>query len=93
MNPHYQPYYSESPNNAKTPPADYHNPVPVFFLTVKDCKFQFLLGLRSEFEDSKDKMFDVKIGEKNISEWLNDALTNHGIGAKTAVGYGYMQEE
>jgi CRISPR-associated protein Cmr6 len=88
MNPHYQPYYSEPSNNAKTPPADYHNPIPVFFLTVKDCSFQFLVGINKELEDRK--VFEINIGNKTIKQWLTDALTNHGIGAKTAVGYGYM---
>ncbi len=85
MNPHYQPYYSESPKDAKTPPADYHNPVPVFFLTVKDCSFQFLIGTKEE-----SNVFTDVIENKNIIDWLTDALQKHGIGAKTAVGYGYM---
>lgn len=88
MNPHYQPYYSEPSNNAKTAPADYHNPIPIFFLTVKDCAFQFLVGVNNELEDRK--MFEMDLGDKTIKQWLTDALTNHGIGAKTAVGYGYM---
>ncbi|MCS7081364.1 MAG: type III-B CRISPR module RAMP protein Cmr6, partial [Chloracidobacterium sp.] len=29
MNPHYAPYYQ-----GNEPPADYHNPVPIFFLTI-----------------------------------------------------------
>jgi len=92
MNPHYQPYYSESPANAKTAPSDFHNPVPVFFLTVKDTSFQFIIGSREGY------LTDYKIGGKDgkdgkdINEWLKEALTTHGIGAKTAVGYGYMKE-
>ncbi|MEN7546981.1 type III-B CRISPR module RAMP protein Cmr6 [Rapidithrix thailandica] len=92
MNPHYQPYYSESANNAKTPPADYHNPVPVFFLTVTGCSFQFMVAARTD-ADGKNPL-ELGIGkkdkDKNVEEWLKEALTNHGIGAKTAVGYGYM---
>ncbi|BCB96580.1 hypothetical protein JZK55_15020 [Dissulfurispira thermophila] len=34
--------------------------------------------------------------EKNLHEiaisWLKKALTEHGIGAKTAVGYGYFEK-
>lgn len=80
MNPHYAPYY-----NGDKPPADYHNPIPIFFLTVdKKTEFQFMLG-------SKDLEWRKWIiGGKNIFEWLQEALQNHGIGAKTAVGYGYM---
>ena len=55
-------------------------------MTVQNTHFQFLVGAKNE----KD-LQDLKIVEKNITVWLKDALTNHGIGAKTAVGYGYMQ--
>jgi CRISPR/Cas system CMR subunit Cmr6 (Cas7 group RAMP superfamily) len=33
----------------------------------------------------------AQIRDKSIKEWLKEALTNHGIGAKTAVGYGYFE--
>lgn len=84
MNPHYGPYYAD--NNAKTPPADYHNPVPVHFITVAKTKFRFIVGA-----------YDIKwlketIEKKPITEWMLEALTVHGIGAKTAVGYGYMAQ-
>lgn len=84
MNPHYGPYYT---GDGKTPPADYHNPVPIFFLAVdKKTKFQFIIG-------SKDKDWKNWIIEgKTIDSWLTSALQNHGIGAKTAVGYGYMEK-
>jgi CRISPR-associated protein Cmr6 len=83
MNPHYGPYYT---GNGKTPPADYHNPIPIFFLTVdKRTEFQFIIGSK-HFEWS-----GWEIGNRNIEQWLKSALENQGIGAKTAVGYGYMQ--
>jgi len=82
MNPHYQPYYSD--NLGKTPPADYLSPNPVFFLTIENTKFQVLIGSR-EIE----KIGKI-IGGKSLQNWLSDALTQHGIGAKTAVGYGYL---
>ena len=81
MNPHYGPYY-----NGKDAPADFHNPIPIFFLTVeKNTEFQFMLGSKNT------EWLSWKIGEKDINWWLQHALDNHGIGAKTAVGYGYMQ--
>jgi len=83
MNPHYAPYYS---GDGKVPPADYHYPIPIFFLTVdKKTVFQFILG--SKYPEWKSWI----IGGRNIIEWLDHALENHGIGAKTAVGYGYMK--
>lgn len=81
MNPHYGPYY-----NGKEAPADYHNPIPIFFLTIeKQTQFQFILGSRNT------EWLNWKIEGMSITEWLKHALENHGIGAKTAVGYGYME--
>ena len=78
MNPHYGPYYK-----GEAPPADYHNPVPLFFLTVKNATFDFYLGM-------KPKHYNKDLLDK-ANTWLEKALTEHGIGAKTAVGYGYMK--
>ena len=82
MNPHYQPYYGDNSN--KKPPTDYYKPIPVFFLTVTDCSFQFIIGSNNK------ELLTRELGGKTIFGWLKDALQNHGIGAKTAVGYGYM---
>ena len=93
MNPHYQPYYND--DDAKTPPADWFNPVPIFFLTIKNTGFQFLFGIRKGRDN-----FKVEINGENkgnviefLSNELKEALTNHGIGAKTAVGYGRFKIE
>jgi CRISPR-associated protein Cmr6 len=48
------------------------------FLTVEDTEFQFLIGFKDEVYDGFITLF-------------KEALTEHGIGAKTAVGYGYFQ--
>jgi CRISPR-associated protein Cmr6 len=48
------------------------------FLTVEDTTFQFLLGFKDEVDSGFVNLF-------------KEALTNHGIGAKTAVGYGYFE--
>ena len=58
------------------PPADWQTPKPIQFLTVEKTKFEFVLLSREE-----------KILSK-ASEWLQSALENFGIGAKTALGYG-----
>lgn len=85
MNPHYGPYYSEG-----KPPADYHDPKPIFFLTVENTPFEFIIGIK-EKDNQKIERGNFK-GHmlKVASDWLKDALQNHGIGAKTSVGYGYM---
>ena len=87
MNNHYQPYY-----NGEAPPADYHKLNPIIFLTVEKLTFQFMVGLHRGVENT-----NIKLGAKSgdmlsvVSDFLKDALTEKGIGAKTAVGYGYMQ--
>jgi len=90
MNPHYGPYYSNSSGN--TPPADYHNPNPIFFLTVEDAKFEFIIGIKEKDNTAIQKgIFEGKYPLEVGYEWMKKALNEHGIGAKTAVGYGYLQ--
>ncbi len=80
MNPHYGDYYS----NDNIPPADYLSPVPIIFLTVgKDAKFNFIFGVKRK----EDEVY-----LETTKSWLESALKEHGIGAKTAVGYGYMKQ-
>jgi CRISPR-associated protein Cmr6 len=81
MNVHYPKYY-----NGSEPPTDTQSPIPVVFLTVVDTPFMFLIGSKHS------KLTESKIENKTIGEWLIEVLSEHGIGAKTAVGYGYMQE-
>ncbi len=79
MTPHYPKWY-----DGTQPPTDTQSPVPIPFLTVAGTPFQFLVGSREQ------EIVEAKIGDKTISQWLKNALENHGIGAKTAVGYGYF---
>lgn len=83
MNVHYQDYYSD--NKGKKAPTDHQKTTPISFLTVSGSSFQFILGGRE-----KTLVEEGKIADKTISDWLKDALESHGIGAKTAVGYGYF---
>lgn len=82
MNVHYPKYYQGT-----EAPTDTQSPNPVMFLTVTKSPFLFLVGAYDlDFKNSK-------IDGKNIQEWLKLALTQHGIGAKTAIGYGYFKEQ
>lgn len=77
MNPHYGDYYGDDTN--RTPPADYLNPVPIKFLTVaKDTFFIFRALV--------DKEQPELIGK--VKAAFRKVLTEEGVGAKTAVGYG-----
>lgn len=78
MNVHYRDYY----NNTGAP-KDTDSPNIVSFLTVKaGTLFQFIIGA---------KKHNLMFQGKQLGDWLREALSEHGIGAKTAVGYGYMQ--
>ncbi len=102
MNPHYPEYYKEG---SSKPPADWQNPVPIFFLTIKDTSFQFLFGIRKSCTDVEyEKLSNVSFqhpsdpemnkegsAEKVLKDLLEEALTFTGAGAKTATGYGRMR--
>ena len=87
MNVHYPDYYGGS-----KPPADYQNPHPIFFLTVRDSAFQCMIGIKNK--DNTIINDEGKFKGQNIlkvaENYVKEALSEHGIGAKTAVGYGYM---
>lgn len=80
INNHYQPYYEDK--EGKVPPADWHSPNPVFFLTLKGVTFQFHLGIHNTS--------DLELLQRAEAS-LQYALLNTGIGAKTAIGYGLFQ--
>ncbi len=86
MNVHYPDYYG-----GKKPPTDYQNPIPIYFLTVKETPFEFIVGIREQNNaiikngGSKDRT-PMEV----VYEYMKKALSEHGIGAKTAVGYGYF---
>ena len=77
MTPHYDDYYKDKKNIIA--PTDTQNPVPINFLTVEDTKFKFFIASKEKIENEFIYLF-------------KKALTEHGIGAKTAVGYGYFEE-
>lgn len=81
ITPHYTPYYSKEER-----PGDWHNPTPIPFLTIdKSQKFIFFIAPRT-----KEYVQDCK----KTLEWLEDAITILGAGAKTATGYGrFMPSE
>ena len=78
MNVHYRDYYQDK--SGKTPPGDWMNPNPIFFLAVeKGTKFRFCVASKSQ-----------ELAEKAM-ELLKEAVKNIGIGAKTSAGYGYFE--
>ncbi|HEX5115090.1 MAG TPA: type III-B CRISPR module RAMP protein Cmr6 [Pseudonocardiaceae bacterium] len=78
LTPHAKPYYDQGNRNGvpASPPAEYHNPVPVRFLAVERTRFEALLvGPATDVSDA--------------AGLLVRGLDDLGIGGKTAAGYGY----
>ena len=101
MNPHYGKWY-----NNQGPPTDTDKPNPIFFLTVAaDTEFQFLFGENKNYvgwsslnyKDENGIIGKLNMEDKSptllniIQAWTKNALQNHGLGAKTAVGYGFFK--
>ncbi|MBT1247054.1 hypothetical protein AS157_05740 [Thermosipho sp. 1244] len=79
INVHYKEYY-----DGKSAPCDNLNPKPIFFYTVENTKFKFVIG-------SKKNMENYEIMGNSLLKLFKKALENHGVGAKTSVGYGYFK--
>ena len=77
LTPHVKPYYDGAVAGRLVPPAEYHNPVPLTFLTVRGTYAVDVYGASS---------MDVSLA----AEWLTRAADELGAGAKTAAGYGYL---
>ena len=78
INPIFGAYYRD----AKTPPANYLSPSPIFFLA---------LGSRSRYRFGVASLSgDREAAERGV-RWLQGALTELGVGAKTGAGYGYWE--
>ncbi len=103
MNVHYKDWYKEL---GYQPPTDTQRTNPIHFLTVSNennLRFQTHIASPKGNVKIKDISNDYGLFIKNTSmtgdttlldlaaHWLTKALTEHGIGAKTAVGYGHMK--
>jgi len=70
------PHYGDYYNKNEAP-TDTQKLNPINFLTVEDTTFGFIIASRDEIDNSFILLFEK-------------ALKDHGIGGKTAVGYGYF---
>jgi len=99
MNPHYSKYYGDS--TGETPPGDWENPTPIFFLTVKEgVKFRFVVlfdnwrwekikvNITTNVADKIDMIAKGKENKKLFELILKQALSYYGVGSKTRLGYG-----
>lgn len=104
MNPHYGPYYSKPKppgdyyNPIPIPFLTVENGHFNFYIGINAKENKEVSG--SEYEKLMPPEENLKAGNLSMQAnakvldltemWLKIALTEHGIGAKTAVGYGYM---
>lgn len=100
MNVHYKDWYKSTDYS---PPTDTQATNPIMFLTVgNDVSFQTHFAtpenkqLKLWAGDFEKLIKDTDLtGDSTLLDfihtWLKKALSEHGIGAKTAIGYGYFQ--
>jgi CRISPR-associated protein Cmr6 len=93
MTPHMGDWYakgdhiSDVTNDSASLPADWHNPVPIPFLVVKEGSFLFSIASRNPHNA------EAKAELSLVIEALGNALEYMGAGAKTAAGYGRMTND
>lgn len=91
MNPHFQEYYQGT-----AAPTDDMNPTIITFLTVTEADFTFAASTRENgppqggllLDETPDSHADSRLGLTTY--WLRRLLTEWGLGAKTAAGYGFF---
>lgn len=84
MNVHYPKYYQ-----GESAPTDFQSPNPISFMAVAHATpFQFVLAVKNNPEKVEISFADLLT---KAEELLSEALTSHGIGAKTAIGYGFFE--
>lgn len=93
ITPHYNNYYTKN-NKSKNLPTDDIKIIPNIYHILDNQKFKFCLALdkkRCDFylKNSSIK-FELSYGKLKelLINLLKDTLIEHGLGAKTSVGYG-----
>lgn len=92
MNVHYKEYYNDNGY-----PLDSSNPNLISFYSMKDTKFKFIFAIKKNSFKIKygDENTKIEIEQKYLIKFIDDLIkgmvVNHGIGAKTSVGYGYFE--
>lgn len=79
--PHYPDYYNGPKSNGnQPPPTDTQNPVPLYFICLQGAEFNIPIACRDAV--LWDKQHDT------VCTLFKELLTQYGLGAKTALGYG-----
>jgi CRISPR-associated protein Cmr6 len=96
MNCHYTDYYSGK--NIQQQPLDTESPNIVNFLVLENTSFNFMIAVKKKYNDISNIKSDIDKKKCNqlcdlVKKYLIETLTDQGIGAKTAVGYGYFKDD
>lgn len=97
MTPHMGDWYAKGDQisdvikNSDSLPADWHNPVPIPFLVVKEGSFLFCIAPRQLLDVDAKKLAEEELPD--VMRALSNALEDMGAGAKTAAGYGRMTND
>ena len=81
---HFRDYYQKG-----KPPTDHMSPVPNEFYGVEAPYFEFVITLAGQ--NHRDSSLDGEDLLEVAGMWLEQALTEMGIGAKTTSGYGCFE--
>jgi len=85
INCHHQDYYTSREDKPQAP-AEWDQPVPVFFLVLKPgVRFKVVLSYQGCEIDNHSELLEVTQG------YLKRALEEWGIGGKTMLGYGCLK--
>lgn len=91
MTPHYAGY------DGKNLPTDNIEPNPIPFYIIKNTQFLFEFAISKDDiiinDGHKEIMIKCDVFIENIKEIMMNGLEEHGLGAKTSVGYGYFRCE
>ncbi len=87
MTPHFGDYYNNK-SKKEVAPADSLNPNPIKFFTVKG-KFRFIIQYKPlDRSLHRNRIFSFD----DVIVMFKEMLTEQGVGAKTAVGYGRFKD-
>lgn len=87
VNPHYPNYYRKQ---GSVPALDAEQPKPNFFPVVeKASNFGFAVVLNRAMPNTAITAQQL---QAQLRKWLVGAITNNGLGAKTASGYGWFHD-
>lgn len=84
MTPHY--------DYAKNDYRDDYAITPISFLVIKDARFRFPIKIFTKVCIEDNRKSKLEYTQKFLEQELSKMLENHGIGAKTSVGYGFFLE-